>query len=76
MGRAKNVCHALVYHPERRARALGLPALEAAPRVELIENHRELSKLGLVIAVTGIHVGSDQSTELVLCKPISLSAGN
>lgn len=72
--RGQGLCRILVDHAERRAIALGLPALELETRVELTENHRVFARLGFTIVSTGTHAGYDQPTEYLLRRPVSSSA--
>lgn len=74
--RGQGIGRKMVDHAEARAVALGLSELELETRIELTENHRAFSRLGFTIAGTGRHEGYDRPTDVLMRKPVSLSADN
>jgi putative acetyltransferase len=68
--RRRGLARKLVAVAEARARALGLPALEAQARVELEENHAALAALGFARVGAGAHPGHSRATFLTFRKPV------
>ena len=55
---------------ERRARELGLAAVELQTRVELVENHATFAALGFVETARTAHKGYDRPTTITFRKVI------
>jgi GNAT superfamily N-acetyltransferase len=60
--RRQGLARRLVGLAARRARALGLGALELQTRVELVENHRAFEAMGFTLAGETAHPGYDRPT--------------
>ncbi|MDE4131853.1 GNAT family N-acetyltransferase [Phaeobacter sp. QD34_3] len=63
--RGMGLARSLIDHALRRARDLGLPAVELQTRVELVENHAAFARLGFVQTGSTAHPGFDRPTSLV-----------
>ena len=68
--RGRGLSRALIDAAERRARALGLPALTLQSRVELIENHAVFAALGFAKTGETAHEGYDRATSLTFTKDL------
>ncbi len=55
---------------ERRAKAMGLPALVLQTRVELVENHAFFIHLGFRRTTATAHPGYTRPTSLTFCKTL------
>ena len=69
--RGQGLARQLVEIAEHRARALGLPRLELQTRVELVENHRALERLGFVKTGETAHDGYDRPTSITMQRPVT-----
>lgn len=63
--RRKGLARALVRRARRRAKDLGLPAVEIRTRIELTENHRAFEAMGFVRAGESAHPGYDRPTSVL-----------
>lgn len=68
--RRKGLAKQLIEVAERRARALGLPALELQSRIELVENHAVFYALGFQQSGATAHPGFDWPTSLTFSKKL------
>ena len=68
--RGKGLARQMVAVAERRARELGLPAVELQTRVELVENHATFAALGFVETARTAHKGYDRPTTITFRKVI------
>lgn len=69
--RRQGYARRLLDQAEKRARALGLPALELQSRIELVENHTAFASLGFQISGETTHPGFDHPTALIFTKPLN-----
>lgn len=68
--RNQGLARALVDQAERRAKAMGLPALELQSRVELVENHAAFAALGFVQVAMTAHPGFDRPTSITFRRKV------
>lgn len=68
--RGKGLARALVGVAERRARALGLAAVELETRVELVENHAAFQAMGFQEINRTAHPGYAQPTSITFRKAV------
>ena len=68
--RRRGHARALMALAERRARALGLPALKLQTRVELVENHAAFEAMGFGRAGETAHPGHDRPTSVTFRRAI------
>lgn len=68
--RGKGLARALIDVTERRAKALGLAAVELETRVELLENHAAFRALGFVETGRSAHPGYAQPTSIRFRKAV------
>jgi GNAT superfamily N-acetyltransferase len=66
--RRKGHATRLVAHAEKRARELGLGALELQTRIELVENHQAFESMGFVKVAETAHPGYDRPTSILMRK--------
>ncbi|AWD22397.1 GNAT family N-acetyltransferase [Fuscovulum blasticum] len=69
--RGQGLARHLIDLAERRARALGLPALELQTRVELVENQATFRALGFVETGRTAHTGYAQPTSVTFRRPLA-----
>lgn len=68
--RGKGHARALVNHAERRARALGMAALELQTRIELVENQCTFGAMGFTELARTAHEGYDRPTSITYRRPL------
>ncbi|MGR3758618.1 GNAT family N-acetyltransferase [Roseobacteraceae bacterium NS-SX3] len=68
--RSRGLARQLVEHAARRARRLGLPALELQTRVELVENHAAFARLGFVKSAETAHPGFNRPTSITMRRKV------
>ncbi len=68
--RGQGLARALVALAARRARDMGLQALELQTRVELTANQRTFAALGFAEIARTAHPGYDRPTSITLRKPL------
>jgi GNAT superfamily N-acetyltransferase len=68
--RGKGHARALVNHAERRARALGMAALELQTRIELVENQRAFEAMRFIEVARTAHEGYDRPTTITYRRPL------
>jgi GNAT superfamily N-acetyltransferase len=68
--RGKGHARALVNQAGRRARALGMAALELQTRIELVENQRTFEAMGFVEVARTAHAGYDRPTSITYRRPL------
>ena len=68
--RGRGLARLLIEHAERRARGLGLTALELQTRIELSDNHATFAALGFLKVGETAHPGYDRPTSLTFHKSL------
>ncbi|MCG7622991.1 GNAT family N-acetyltransferase [Epibacterium sp. Ofav1-8] len=68
--RGQGLARHLIEHAVRRARALGLSAVDLQTRVELVENHAAFARLGFRQVATTAHAGFDRPTSLTMRRTV------
>jgi len=68
--RGQGLARHLIEHAVRRARALGLSAVDLQTRVELTENHAAFARLGFRQVATTAHAGFDRPTSLTMRRTV------
>lgn len=69
--RRRGLARQIVAHAEKRARALGLPALRLQTRVELTENHAAFRALGFERSGETAHPGFDRPTSFTFVRRLT-----
>lgn len=72
--RGQGLARRLIDLAERRARALGMPALELQTRVELVENQATFRALGFVETGRTAHAGYARPTSVTFRRPLAPTA--
>ena len=68
--RGQGLARHLIEHAVRRARALGLNAVELQTRVELVENHATFARLGFTRNGTTAHAGYQRPTSVTMRREV------
>ncbi len=68
--RGKGHARALVNQAGRRARPLGMAALELQTRIELVENQRTFEAMGFIEVARTAHAGYDRPTSITYRRPL------
>ncbi|KJZ23816.1 GNAT family N-acetyltransferase [Tritonibacter mobilis] len=68
--RGQGLARHLIEHAVRRARALGLSAVELQTRVELVENHVTFARLGFTRSGTTAHAGYERPTSVTMRREV------
>jgi predicted N-acetyltransferase YhbS len=68
--RGQGLARHLIEHAVRRARALGLSAVDLQTRVELVENHAAFARLGFRQVATTAHAGFDRPTSVTMRRTV------
>ena len=66
--RGRGLGRVMLDHAERRARALGRPALVLQTRVELVENHAAFARMGFAETGRTAHAGYDRPTSVTFTR--------